>query len=250
MSDTTATKSSQAPASIINPWVDTLCVGGGSILLLAPLLLFKAGNLVPLPIEVLAAATVLLNMPHFLASYRIIYRSRSIILQYRWATIFVPALLIAYAVFAVLESPNQSGWVLLMFGIGGLYLAWHYTGQAWGMMATFAYIRGHPFSDKERYLIRGGLRLLLAWHVTWFFHDSATTDDWRAIVEPVFSAICLATVIAVLLGVAGLALYTRRTGQLAPLPALAAWAAIYFWYAAIARDARALFWVQIAHAVQ
>ena len=32
--------------------------------------------------------------------------------------------------------------------------------------------------------------------------------------------------------------------------ALIAWAAIFVWYAAMARDPRAIFWVQIAHAVQ
>ena len=42
----------------------------------------------------------------------------------------------------------------------------------------------------------------------------------------------------------------RRTGQLPPARALVAWFAIFVWYAVMARDPKALFWIQIAHALQ
>jgi len=45
-------------------------------------------------------------------------------------------------------------------------------------------------------------------------------------------------------------LMRRRTGRFPPARALVAWLAIFVWYAAMARDPRALFWVQIAHALQ
>jgi hypothetical protein len=35
-----------------------------------------------------------------------------------------------------------------------------------------------------------------------------------------------------------------------PLRALVAWASLFVWYAVIARDPKALFWIQIAHALQ
>jgi hypothetical protein len=41
-----------------------------------------------------------------------------------------------------------------------------------------------------------------------------------------------------------------RTGRFPPARALIAWGAIFVWYAAMARDPRAIFWVQIAHALQ
>jgi len=42
----------------------------------------------------------------------------------------------------------------------------------------------------------------------------------------------------------------RRTGQLPPGKALVAWSAIFVWYAMMARDPKAIFWIQIAHAIQ
>ena len=51
-------------------------------------------------------------------------------------------------------------------------------------------------------------------------------------------------------GIVGFAGVRRRTGRFPPPRALIAWAAIFVWYAAMARDPRAIFWVQIAHALQ
>ena len=42
----------------------------------------------------------------------------------------------------------------------------------------------------------------------------------------------------------------RRTGMLPPARALVAWVAIFVWYAVMARDPKAIFWIQIAHALQ
>jgi hypothetical protein len=245
----TALNSPRTP-SIISPWVDTLCVGGGSILLLAPLLLFSQGPLFPFPLELQVLSTVLLNLPHFLASYRIIYRSRAMIRRHPWATIWVPAALVFYGTYAVLVSASAPEWLSFMMVTAAVYLAWHYTGQVWGMMAVFARLNNKPFSPGERRLIRGGLSLLIAWHVTWFFHGYAPRESVRGIIEPVFSAFCLTTIVATGLGLAGLALNAWRNQSLPPIQTLAAWAAVHLWYAAIARDPNALFWVQIAHAVQ
>ena len=41
----------------------------------------------------------------------------------------------------------------------------------------------------------------------------------------------------------------RRTGTLPPARALVAWLAIFVWYAVMARDPKAIFWIQIAHLV-
>jgi hypothetical protein len=57
-------------------------------------------------------------------------------------------------------------------------------------------------------------------------------------------------VAALVLGGVGLAKMRRRTGKLPPARALVAWAAIFVWYAVMARDPRAIFWIQIAHALQ
>jgi hypothetical protein len=40
--------------------------------------------------------TIAINMPHFIASYRLLYQRREMIERYRWAAIYVPCGLLAY----------------------------------------------------------------------------------------------------------------------------------------------------------
>jgi hypothetical protein len=53
-----------------------------------------------------------------------------------------------------------------------------------------------------------------------------------------------------MLGATGIFKMWKRTGRLPPARALVAWFAIFVWYAVMARDPKALFWIQIAHAIQ
>src|SRR5262249_6032999 len=101
--------------------------------------------------------------------------------------------------------------------------------------------------NSERLLIRTGLRILLAWHVSWFLYTQLS-DHTR--VRPLYLLISAGTVVAFLLGAAGIGKMWKRTGKLPPARALAAWSAIFVWYAVMARDPKALFWIQIAHAIQ
>ncbi|MGE3618236.1 MAG: hypothetical protein AB7L66_20365, partial [Gemmatimonadales bacterium] len=126
------------------------------------------------------------------------------------------------------------------------YLAWHYTGQVWGMMASFAHLGGARFDDRERLLIRGSLRFLLVWHLTWFVHTQVRAFT----ISPFYWAMTAGTLVAFAAGLAGMASMRRRTGALPPARAIVAWAAIFVWYAAMARDPKAIFWVQLAHAFQ
>jgi len=236
--------------AIISPLVDALCVGGLSLLLLLPLLLSGRSDLVIVSLGMQAWIAALVNMPHFMASYRLIYRSRDTINAHRWAAIYVPLLLIAYIVFAVWRSQETDLYVSILMTLQGGYLAWHYTGQAWGMMATYVYLDGRSFQPLERRLIRGGLYLLLAWHVAWFFRWGFAQTRFAPLLESLYLIMTVLSSVALAGGIAGLALMRRRTGKLPPAKALIAWGAIFVWYAAMARDPRAIFWVQIAHALQ
>ena len=63
--------------------------------------------------------------------------------------------------------------------------------------------------------------------------------------------VTVATALALASGVVGFALLKARTGHWPPVRALIPWAAIFVWYAALARwGIPALFWVQMAHALQ
>lgn len=236
------------PASILTPFIDLLCVGGLSLIVLVPLLLSGREDLDFVSVGAVAWTAALVNYSHFMASYRIIYRDREMIFRHKWASIGVPLILLAWCVAAFAVAGTTDLPVVALFVVSSGYLAWHYTGQVWGMMASYAFLEGTGFDRTERALIRGGLRILLAWHVSWFLHLTLTRADQFAPVYQVMSAL---TVVAFVLGGLGLWRMRLRTGRWAPLRSIVAWTAIFAWYAAFARwGLPALILVQLAHAIQ
>ena len=243
------------PPAIISPVVDFLCVGGLSIIVLVPLL-FLAGDQLPfVSIGTVVLVQLLINMSHFMASYRIIYRNREMIRRHQWAAVWVPLILVVFALLALVEAADspQPILLLLFFVVSSGYLAWHYTGQVWGMMASFAYLGGTPFDASERRLIRLSLRILLVWHVVWFLNFWLSNTPSR-LAEPVgtlYRAVTIGSVLAIGLGAAGLFRMRRRLGRFPPARAIVPWLAIFVWYAAILRwGLPGLFLVQLAHAIQ
>ena len=233
--------------SIISPTVDFLCVGGLSILVMVPLLLSGRTDLVLIGAGVQAWIATLINMPHFLASYRIVYGSRAMILRHKWATLYIPLIMVVYMMLAVWQAQESQAMVYVFITISSVYLAWHYTGQVWGMMASYAYLDGRAFDVTERRLIRTSLRILLAWHLAWFLFTQLR-DPSR--VMWIYQLATGASVIAFGLGAFGLLRMRQRTGHAPPRLAMVAWIALFVWYAVMARDPKALFWVQIAHSIQ
>src|SRR5262245_3683082 len=95
---------SAAPASIFNPVVDFLLVGGLSLIVLVPLLLTGSSDLLLVSAGAQALIATAINMPHFMASYRLVYGSRDMILRHKWASIYVPAILVAYIALALWDA--------------------------------------------------------------------------------------------------------------------------------------------------
>ncbi len=244
----TASATLPAPKpAIISPLVDTLCVGGLSLLVLVPFLVSGRAELLLLSAGVQAWLTASVNMPHFLASYRMVYRTRESVRAHSWAAVWVPLALLLACGFAVWAARTTDLWISAILTVQNAYLAVHYTGQAWGMTAAYAFLGGASFSPLERRLVRGGLYVLLAWHVVWFFHHAYDQLG----LAPLYQAVTVATALALASGLVGFALVKARTGRYPPARALTPWLAIFVWYAALARwGLPALFWVQMAHALQ
>ncbi|MES2177929.1 MAG: hypothetical protein V4550_08665 [Gemmatimonadota bacterium] len=232
---------------ILSPVIDFLCVGGLSLLVFVPMLLSGRSDLVLIGAGAQAWIGTAINMPHFMASYRLVYRDRETILRHKWASIYVPAILFLYVCVAVWASQSSRVMVIILITVGSAYLAWHYTGQVWGMMASYAYLDGTAFDAVERRLIRTSLRVLLVWHLAWFLYTQLR-DPSR--VRPIYLLASAATVVAFALGAVGLIRMWRRTGKRPPVKSLVAWVSLFVWYAMLARDPKALFWIQIAHALQ
>ena len=238
-----------ASQSILSPVVDFLCVGGLSVIVLLPLLLSGKAELGFVTIAALVWVQTLINTAHFMASYRIVYRDREMIMKHKWASIGVPAIMLAFIALAL--ATESTVLVVLFFAVSSGYLAWHYTGQAWGMMASYGRLGGLSFDKSERLLIRTSLRIMLAWHVTWFLHYAIKNPAVLEPVDALYTVVSGATIIAFALGLGGLVKAWRRTGKLPPVRALVPWFSIFVWYAAVARWGIAgLFLVQLAHAIQ
>ena len=233
--------------SVISPVADFLLVGGLSLIVFVPLLLSGRSDLLLIGAGAQAWVATVINMPHFMASYRLVYRSRETIMKHKWASLYVPAILIAYVVMAVWYAQYSPVFVIILVSVASAYLAWHYTGQVWGMMASYAYLEGARFEPVERTLIRTGLRILLAWHVAWFLYTQLRDPS---MVRPAYLLLSAGTLVAFGLGLAGLVRMRRRIGIMPPARAIVAWLAIFVWYAVMARDPKAIFWIQIAHALQ
>jgi hypothetical protein len=245
---TASTVPASPRAAIFSPVVDALCAGGLSMLVLVPLLVSGRSDLLLLSAGVQAWLGALVNMPHFLASYRMVYRTRASIRAHPWAAVYVPTILLSCCLAAVVASQWTDVLVSALLTISSTYLAWHYTGQAWGMIATFTYLDGTSFNPRERRLVRGSLVILMAWHVVWFYHLGYY--DYVNL-TPVYEGLSLLTAVALVMGLAGFSLHKARTGRFAPLRAWIPWVAIFVWYATMARvGLPALFIVQIAHALQ
>src|SRR5258705_604699 len=107
----TASPSSKT-ASILSPTIDLLLVGGLSLIVFVPLLLSGRTDLVLIGAGAQAWLATLINMPHFMASYRLVYRSRESILRHKWASIYVPTILLLFVI-AALWQAQTSNWLVV-----------------------------------------------------------------------------------------------------------------------------------------
>jgi hypothetical protein len=243
----------RARPSMVSPVIDTLCVGGLSILVCVGLIV--AG---PVPLDehlpslVPYVLTAAITWPHFMASYRLLYATRDSVLTYRVASLYFPFALAAYGVFAILRSPVTTVHVSLLSLAASVYLARHYAGQTWGMIASFSYLEGVPPSARERGVMLWSLRLIMTWHIVWAAARGIGTvapslaplaARFDARVDPI-------AFVSFALGVAGLTMLARRTHVFPPIRIVVPWLALYAWYALLRRDPASLVVVQLAHALQ
>ena len=248
-----------APKAIIHPVVDALAIGGLSIAFILYLMIFEpawATGSDKLIAERYVYLTALLNWPHFMATYALMYRSKETVQRYPMASKWMPLALGITCMGAVASAHltgNDYALKLLTWMAGG-YLAWHYTGQTWGMMASFSFLTGAGIKDGERTLIRTGLRVLLAWHLVWFFHTvevggSALKESATYLtIYTYFTYVAIP--VGTTLGLIGLWRYRKRIERTPAPRVLIPFVAIVLWYVAMAIDPIAIFWVQLGHSLQ
>ena len=176
-----------APAAITTPWLDAVCTGGLSIVVIAGLLIYDLAmpesvpvtGVIQISIGGLVLMQTLINSPHFIASYRLLYRKRQNLKQHQFVSIYLPIIMLTVIVACIWQSVQWPNSIPIMLPLeqllAPLLLAWHYTGQAWGMTSCFAFLGGLKMTLSERTVIRCGLRALIAYHVLlwWNLANSA-----------------------------------------------------------------------------
>jgi hypothetical protein len=240
--------------AIATPKSDFWLVGGLSILALSLLAVSNFAGSNELVLENYIILTVLLNGTHFLASYRLLYSSRAFALTYPWASVYVPALLVIYgfgALILTIPYPSITLPVELLLATASLYLALHYTGQAWGMMASFAYLDGVRFQPHERRILRLCLRTMAIWHAVWALRLLWTPSMSMApYVELLSYILNTMGVLSLVVGVLCLASVGRANGQRVTARIVVPYVALHVWYAFLYVFPQSIFWVQIFHALQ
>ncbi len=262
MTTVNATTVGSPRPAIITPLIDTFCSGGFSLLLMGGFMLYAL--FLPNPVmgqlnleEVLFLAAVV-NWPHFMASYRLLYCSRENVTRHKWASIYVPGFLVLYLLVAVMvagDDPSRSPYMnkqmySLLFLVSIFYLAWHYTGQAWGMTASFTYINQQKMDSTDRRLIRIGLRVLLAWHVVWATQPLELPASWHSVLLTAHETLSVLALLSIPLGVYGFWRIARRSGRPPAVRAVLPWGTMYLWYLLVNYYPSAFFWLQISHALQ
>ena len=78
--------------AILTPAADVWLTGGLSILVLLPLA-FASSFVVDHVLEWIVVGTVVVNIPHIMGSYRLLYSSKELVARHRFSAIWFPVIL-------------------------------------------------------------------------------------------------------------------------------------------------------------
>ncbi|MGO9246258.1 MAG: hypothetical protein ACLQDC_15995 [Verrucomicrobiia bacterium] len=148
---------------LFGPRVDFICLGGGSLMVIALVALFHPMMHTPPPhrllLVVLFTATIL-NFPHFVHSYQIFYarfgtkialEGGALRRRYVFAGIIVPIVLLAAIAAAIgLEAP------IGIAVLGSLFVfltGWHYVKQGYGLLIVDSVLKRSFFQTWEKWLL-------------------------------------------------------------------------------------------------
>ena len=242
--------------SITTPTFDVVMTGGLSLVVMSAILAwsFASGQEAGFVNGEWLVPMILVNATHFMASYRLLYVSKAEILDNRWSAIYVPIALLSVLGLAALDF--ERAWIVgnLVFA-SSVYLAWHYTGQAWGMVSAFSRILGLDFTATERHCIRGGMRVLLVLHVFYALSGRLPPESWidsRRYVDlydAAFQIVIVAAGASLLAGAWAFWSARKRAGHL-PVRVVLPWLALYVWYPFWYFVPGGFVWVQLSHALQ
>ena len=137
-------QTSAAPRHLFSPWLDFLCLGGSSLVLMPLFVLLPTAEENRMGMAgMMMLLAVLINQPHFAHSYQIFYRDfvakafgadRAVGLRLRYilAGLAIPALLTLF--FAACLWREDARLLGYAGNLMGLLVGWHYVKQGYGML--------------------------------------------------------------------------------------------------------------------
>ncbi|HVU02073.1 MAG TPA: hypothetical protein VHE30_09985 [Polyangiaceae bacterium] len=233
--------------------IDALAVGGLSLVAVVLLFVFLERPFeVAVPESLAYGLTVAVTWPHFLASYRLLYATKARALAHPVASIYLPLALAAVCAASVVAAPWTLAPARALTLVSGVYLARHYTGQTFGMMASYAFVSGISFSSRERFLLLSSMNVAMFWQISWALAGTVglVVPSLETAVRAVDARVDPLAVLAFGLGAVALASLARRTGTSPPLRVVVPFLALFAWYALLRRDPTSLVVVQVSHALQ
>ena len=263
-------QSSRPEKAVITPTIDAICSGGLSLAVAALVIFYgwvtEAGmSQMLVAIELYLLSDLLINGPHFMASYRLLYSNPKNFRNHPLVTILAPILAVAflgYVIYWCYQDPastasRELGIVTLLNWVAPIFLGWHYMGQSWGMTACFAFLSDLRMTPVERRLIRSGFHALFIYHVAWAYDSMgfvqgifAEQEAGKYLMQSVMSVCRLGVFVAFVLGLWGYRQLSLREGKTIPIRVWLPWIATFSWYIMVDVHPASFFLLQIFHALQ
>jgi hypothetical protein len=250
---------SSSSAVLLGKSWDLWLVGGASLLVFAGFHLFTPENSDSVRLAMLMyGLSALVNWPHFLLSYQLLYwdRRRELLKKpsYFWAAFIAPALLLAAVAVGFTRTDDLvfSLLVQVMF----LTVGWHYVKQTFGTMVVSSATENYFFSPLERRSLLANLYSL--WGLSFISgHTESREADFFGLKYDLLGLstdwLALAYGAVAVTGVFALVVLGKRYLREGRGPSRVAWmsfATLYVWYLPFAAHRHFFYVIPFFHSLQ
>ncbi len=179
-----AVPKASARMHLFGPMIDFLCLGGGSLLIIFPVILLAPAEIRPAVTVALFVAGQLITQPHFAHSYQIFYsRFRDKLLSQDYP----PALRLRYLVSGVLVPASMIAFFLTCLALQSLDLfrvtanllaltvGWHYVKQGYGILMVECVLKRCFFDDREKARLK--FNAYMIWLLGWVFINQVAEES-------------------------------------------------------------------------
>ncbi|MBC7530650.1 MAG: hypothetical protein H7318_03665 [Oligoflexus sp.] len=251
-SEVLANKSAKKPPHLLGRTTDALMIGGASLLFFAISYLFVDKNA---PVNQIAwvafYAAFIINNPHFMASYCLLYWDKRHLLlkdkRFLWAGIIAPGLVLGYMAYFIRVGGTEK----LSYVVNVMYftVGWHYIKQIYGTMLVTNARQGYYFNSTESWILKATL------YPVWFMSYTNSNQAIQSLMHygiayktfqlPAWTVTASYSLMGISIVVLA-AMFGRKwikDGKIPPLSGMISILVIYVWY--LPQLYHAVFWYTI-----